>query len=236
MINLLTLLGVVHLLAGPASSQTTRTVTVSAPLSTSFSYTSSDNFKRDALETHNLIRAQHNVTTLAWNTSLASSASAWSSGCVWKHSGGPTGENLAAGFLNTTAAVKAWGDERRLYDWRKPDFAEDTGHFTQVVWKATSSVGCGRKLCSTDTTPGWYVVCEYWPSGNVIGDFEKNVLPQISKSDISKNSSATEGNQSAGRPTPNGWFGPKSGSGRVEDRVELILSLAGLVVGIMAFL
>jgi hypothetical protein len=85
--------------------------------------------------------------------------------------GGPTGENLAAGYANASAAVDAWGLEREHYDWNQPGFSEATGHFTQVVWSNTTTVGCGRKACNGDGgTPGYYVVCEYYPPGNVEGD------------------------------------------------------------------
>lgn len=98
--------------------------------------------------------------------------------------GGPTGENLAAGYANASAAVDAWGLERESYNWTKPGFSETTGHFTQLVWSNTTSVGCGRKACDgTDNTPGFYVVCEYYPPGNVVGDdnqfFVDNVRRQV---------------------------------------------------------
>jgi hypothetical protein len=66
---------------------------------------------------------------------------------VFKHSGGPTGENLAAGYANATASVDGWGTERESYDWSNPGFSEKTGHFTQVVWSNTTSVGCGVASC-----------------------------------------------------------------------------------------
>ena len=39
-------------------------------------------------------------------------------------------------------------------------------------------MGCARKECNGDggdDAPGWYVVCEYWPRGNVVGQFKDNV-------------------------------------------------------------
>jgi hypothetical protein len=83
--------------------------------------------------------------------------------------GGPTGENLAAGYANASASIDAWGLERESYNFNSPGFSEQTGHFTQLVWKSTTSVGCGRVDCNgSGGTPGWYVVCEYWPAGNII--------------------------------------------------------------------
>ncbi len=48
------------------------------------------------------------------------------------------------------------------------------GHYTQLVWRSTSHVGCGVKNCSTGSPfPGetnWtIVVCDYEPPGNFIG-------------------------------------------------------------------
>ena len=62
--------------------------------------------------------------------------------------GGPTGENLAAGYANATASVDAWGLERTDYNFKKPTgFSEKTGHFTQLVWGNTTSVGCAVESC-----------------------------------------------------------------------------------------
>ncbi|KAK8065005.1 PR-1-like protein [Apiospora hydei] len=74
--------------------------------------------------------------------------------CDFKHSGGPYGENLALGCSNATSCVEAWGNERRDYDFGTGDFGESTGHFTQLVWKNTTSVGCGARMCGGDGKAG----------------------------------------------------------------------------------
>ena len=96
--------------------------------------------------------------------------------------GGPYGENLASGYPNTTAAVAAWGDERTHYNFAAAQFSETTGHFTQLVWKSTTSTGCSATNCEgkgDGSAPGWFVVCEYYPPGNVIGEFKQNVQSQV---------------------------------------------------------
>ncbi|XMA14312.1 hypothetical protein WAI453_007103 [Rhynchosporium graminicola] len=106
-----------------------------------------------------------------------------------REAGGPTGENLAAGYPNATASVDAWGLERKDYDFKKPGFGEKTGHFTQLVWGNSTSVGCAVKACGGENglmnspdTPGYFVVCEYYPPGNVVGSknqaFKDNVPAQ----------------------------------------------------------
>ena len=106
--------------------------------------------------------------------------------------GGPTGENLASGYPNASASVITWGQERTRYNFGKAEFSTETGHFTQLVWKVTTSVGCGRTECDggqsggKGNAPGWFVVCEYFPAGNVIGAFKENVQSQLKASELPK--------------------------------------------------
>jgi len=109
--------------------------------------------------------------------------------------GGPYGENLAAGYPNVSTSIGAWADESQYYDFDIPTgFSEKTGHFTQLVWKSTTEIGCGVTNCppiedsggdgdQENAAQGWYVVCEYYPPGNVVGDdntwFEQNVDPPV---------------------------------------------------------
>ena len=46
--------------------------------------------------------------------------------------------------------------------------------FTQIVWKNTTQVGCGVAACSgaLDSEVALLYVCEYYPAGNVIGQFK----------------------------------------------------------------
>lgn len=70
-----------------------------------------------------------------------------------------------------------WGSERKKYNWNQPGFSGDTGHFTQVVWKNTKTVGCGWKKCNggQGKANGFYIVCKYDPAGNYQGQFPQNV-------------------------------------------------------------
>ena len=45
------------------------------------------------------------------------------------------------------------------------------GHFTQVVWKASTKVGVGIATSGPNT----WIVAKYMPAGNVIGNYISNV-------------------------------------------------------------
>lgn len=99
------------------------------------------------------------------------------------------------GYVDAISAVQGWGNERKGFDFGSPDFHHDTGHFTQLVWKATQSVGCGRYYCGRQRQNGdnerahdWYLVCHYYPMGNVVGGdlFHTNI--QSPRSTIPMNS------------------------------------------------
>lgn len=49
------------------------------------------------------------------------------------------------------------------------------GHFTQLVWGASASQGCGT--CINEETFCLVVVCRYIPAGNMVGGYAENVPP-----------------------------------------------------------
>ena len=133
------------------------------------------------VDAHNRVRARHCAGPLSWSTKLAQVAQQWAStlrdkGCAFGHSNGSFGENLAAGTSGTLgpeAVVKMWYDEITHYRFPNGGFSMKTGHFTQVVWRGTSQVGCGHSQCNGMDI--W--VCEYDPPGNWEGQYRENVLP-----------------------------------------------------------
>ncbi|GAN07902.1 PR-1-like protein [Mucor ambiguus] len=118
------------------------------------------------LTAHNNVRAKHNASPLEWNQELADFAYSWASKCSISHSDASYGENIAGRTKDWAQTVKAWYSEVSEYDYSNPGFSIKTGHFTQVVWKNTKTVGCGATYC--DNIKGVYYVCEYLPRGNVI--------------------------------------------------------------------
>ncbi|THH06365.1 hypothetical protein EW145_g4138 [Phellinidium pouzarii] len=141
----------------PPKPSTTSSVSTSSPASSlptsSLSVTAQDTSNSDIstyLSTHNTVRAAHGASPLSWNNTLAGAAQKWANGCVFQHSGGklgPFGENLAAGtgsVYGITSAVQSWTNEASQYNPSSPV----ASHFTQVVWKATTQLGCAVQSCN----------------------------------------------------------------------------------------
>ncbi|KAG7884765.1 hypothetical protein KL938_001892 [Ogataea parapolymorpha] len=160
--------------------------------SSSVSASSLSSFAQTYLDRHNYFRALHEDTpNLTWNDDVAkvaqNYADAYTCNGELVHSGNSLdgqslGENLAYGYNFATAgAVDAWYDEINQYNYSDPGYSEATGHFTQLVWKSSTEIGCAYKYCGSYL--GYYIVCNYLPIGNLvlIGDpsyfFERNVMP-----------------------------------------------------------
>lgn len=132
---------------------------------------------------HNRWRAQVGVPDIAYSEKLAASAQEWadhlkdSNACNMAHSGGNIGENiyLARAWsgrphdVSPRDVVDAWaGREKNNYHYESNSCSPGAvcGHYTQVVWKNTTSVGCAKSLCNSNDQM-W--VCQYSPPGNYVG-------------------------------------------------------------------
>ena len=73
--------------------------------------------------------------------------------------------------IDTT--MDAWYGEIKNYNYNDPKLTSDSGHFTQVVWKDSTEIGCGQATCGDKK----YYVCQYKPAGNYSSRFEDNVKP-----------------------------------------------------------
>ena len=133
----------------------------------------SADIKDDTLKVHNEFRARHGAGPLKWSDTLATTAQAWADNCKFEHGGSDgAGQNLGQGQADVTSLVNQFYAEVDQYSDSKPDFAMETGHFTQVVWKDTKEVACAVQM-SCPGGPLW--VCHYFPPGNVIGQFAQQV-------------------------------------------------------------
>lgn len=158
---------------------TPRTVTKTSTTTRPTESVNLSDFASSMLAEHNKKRELHqNTPDLTWSETLASYAQNYADNydCSGNlvHSGGQYGENLAVGY-GTTGAVDGWYNEIKNYDFSNPGFSSNTGHFSQLVWKSTTQVGCGVKSCGG--VWGDYVICSYDPAGNVSGEYADNVEP-----------------------------------------------------------
>lgn len=109
--------------------------------------------------------------------------------------GGGYGQNLAA--YGGSGDIKSLGSSLMLaraitMQWYNGEYAaflpsyygeatpdintfSDWGHFTQVLWKGTTQVGCATQYCAADTifpgVPSWYTVCDYSSAGKSFVNF-----------------------------------------------------------------
>lgn len=71
-------------------------------------------------------------------------------------------------------AVDAWYDEIKHYTFGIEPLSTETDHFTQLVWKDSKQLGVGMKKNSKGQV---YVVCNYDPPGNYVGEYSRKVPP-----------------------------------------------------------
>lgn len=168
-----------------ATSQTAAATTASSTTAAATTTTSSSgiyaeidssgvdsSFATAILDAHNAKRALHSADDLSWSSTLYSYAQSYADdytcGGTLVHSGGKYGENLAVGYASAASAVEAWYSEGSDYDYSALNVLD---HFTEVIWKSVTELGCAYKTCGS----GLYVICEYNPAGNVIGEESANL-------------------------------------------------------------
>lgn len=145
---------------------------------------------QEILDVHNKYRCMHGVPQMSWDDEIAVNAQAWVDQGQWGHSsdqsrqlnGEQLGENIAWGSPQYSGkdATEAWYDEIEFTEPRgshtrssaHPDAV--IGHYTQVVWKASTRLGCAKGRRNGKS--GDYWVCQYGPAGNWVGQEAENVL------------------------------------------------------------
>lgn len=136
------------------------------------------------LSAHNLVRKKVGVGPLVWSEKLSESAQEWADtlkdeGCLGRHDPNHVyGENIYWGWSsagdgklllkNSDYVVSLWSDEQKYFNYTKNICAKGKicGHYTQLVWRSTTSVGCATNTCFDGDTQTDIWVCRYDPAGN----------------------------------------------------------------------
>ena len=144
---------------------------------------------------HNAVRAELDLPPLTWSNEIAAFAQQWADtlagncGVLSHRDQDLYGENLATYGARPSPpattpgeAVSGWSDEAMCWDYG-PFLTGDScnpqcvsnlssngcGHYTQVVWRATTRLGCGVAECERDGFLFDLWVCNYDPPGNFVG-------------------------------------------------------------------
>ncbi|MBN9660380.1 MAG: SCP-like extracellular [Acidobacteria bacterium] len=135
-----------------------------------------ESIARPILAAHNAIRARVGVPPLEWSTQLESLAREWSrslaSNGQFRHRpSGKYGENLfeiQGDRATPQFVVGNWASEAKDYNLSSNTCRRGAqcGHYTQVVWRNTTQVGCA--VARRGQREVW--VCYYNPPGNWVGE------------------------------------------------------------------
>lgn len=136
------------------------------------------------LQVHNAARSEVGVAPLRWSAELASYAQEWANHLASMRNSqvfsgrGPhrptqvdgRGENIAGGTDPGYApadGARQWLSEKSAYRHGPYNGNPNVGHYTQMVWRKTTTVGYGIAR----SADGWtYLVANYAPGGNFLGE------------------------------------------------------------------
>ncbi|XP_077985840.1 Golgi-associated plant pathogenesis-related protein 1-like [Glandiceps talaboti] len=160
-----------------------------------------DDLRTQLLNSHNFYRCQHGITqkmTLA--ADLNDFAQQWADHLAatdtFDHSSNrgsdppERGENLWSGSdgalwteydqFTGEVPVQNWYSEIIYWNYSTNHATpgKSAGHFTQVVWKQSTELGCGVATTQKSWGPKFIVVCQYRQAGN-INDFKDNVPKKV---------------------------------------------------------
>ncbi|XP_032219189.2 uncharacterized protein LOC5518573 [Nematostella vectensis] len=189
-----------------------------------------DSDAQGGLAQHNKYRQTHNAPAMTLDAEMTRSAKAYAAKLArmgsLQHSSSSErngqGENLAMACgreLTSAGATDMWYNEVCKYDFNGGGFSSGTGHFTQVVWKASTELGIGAATTYKGNMKCTYVVGRYRKAGNFRGRYHENV----ERGSFNKASVCRGGGGGGGR-------GRGRGRGRRRRRRRLVASLKVLIM------
>jgi len=140
--------------------------------------------------TEGLPEAKTTIPDLKWDDTLSEVAQRWADQCTWGHDTNRNtatfsyvGQNMYMAWGSAKpstvawkASIDSWYSEIKDYIAANQDVnnfqsvsGPAIGHFTQVVWAATTHVGCGYVEFEKDNGYTTHIACNYGPGGNIIG-------------------------------------------------------------------
>ncbi|XP_054713043.1 uncharacterized protein LOC129222554 isoform X2 [Uloborus diversus] len=143
-------------------------------------------FEEDCLKSHNAYRSKHGVPDLKLSKEICSYAKEWADHLAatdgFKHrTEKQYGENIFMKWssdpnhmVSGNEAVDSWYSEIKDHTFGKEPKSLKSGHFTQVIWKASKQMGVAWAKSKTGKI---LVVANYDPPGNFVGKFSDNVPP-----------------------------------------------------------
>jgi len=191
-----------------AAAAATTSQVVASPSGTCPDASSATDYISTVLYHHNIHRCNHSAPALTYNEEIAGYAATLAATCNFHHDltiGGVSyGQNIAD-YMGSGFDVEALGAESQVassitdmwyngelgaypesgYGQDNPSFsdADAWDHFSQLVWKSSTSVGCATQYCPTGELAagweGWFTVCNYQVAGNMGGEYGANVLPPL---------------------------------------------------------
>ena len=150
--------------------------------------TRGDAGESEIVRAHNAVRARAMpvpmpaLPEMSWHEGAAAEAAVWVERCRFEHNSGiqgTYGENIYAVYganPSPTQVVENWAEEAPDYDYANNRCTNECGHYTQLVWRSSTGVGCASKLCDVNSpfgagaSPWTFWVCDYAPAGNFVGE------------------------------------------------------------------
>ncbi len=148
------------------------------------SYAAPSGFQKEQiLIAHNNIRVALWLPILSWDSNLAEDARLWAEELAkngkLEHSSPAARKYMweSLYYTKTTAksvashggdAVSVWAGEEKYYNYKTNTCLSgyECGHYTQIIWKDTTHIWCGRAKRRDENGTTIYWVCRYNPAGN----------------------------------------------------------------------